>query len=208
MYEKEKLLQQQGKKYRVHWNGYLILCCQCFLPLLLAGVLQYFCMDKSDILDSAGPVYFFFLPPALVGGILNLFIGRSVAVFEEKGFYALREVELSKWNEFENKEKMIYIPYDKIQSICYKPTVKRRPNHRSDYSAVEVTYTYTDAESGQVFIDICVLRCGSFTREARDFAKRIVRQSKRKISIEKDKISYFLFMGIIIAAYVFYFCVV
>ncbi len=211
MSEKEKLLQQSGKHYRVHWSGYFILCCQAALPLLIGGLLQHFILEKNDILDSAAPVYAFFLPLMIIAMILNLFIGRVLAVFVEKGFYALREVELSKWNNFDNEEKMIFIPYDSIQKIQYKPTTKNRPNHRSDHSAVELTFTYTDEASGQTFTDICVLRCGAFTREARDFARAIVKaiakNSGRKLKIEKEKFSYYFFIAIIVMAYVFLFAV-
>lgn len=205
MSEKEKLSQQSGKHYRVHWSGYFILCCQVALPLLIGGLLQHFILEKNDILDSAAPVYAFFLPLTIIAIILNLFIGRVIAVFGEKGFYALKEAELSQWNEFENKEKMIFIPYDKIQRIQYKPTTKNRPNHRSDYSAVEVTYTYMDEAGGQTFTDICVLRCGAFTRAARDFAKMIRKKSGRAIPMERDKVSFYIFTGIVIAAYVLLF---
>lgn len=206
MSEKEKLLQQSGKYYRNHWSGFFILCCQVILPMLIGGLLQHFIVEKDDLLNSALPTYAFFLPLMVLSVILNLFIGRIIAVFGEKGFYALKEVELSQWNAFENKEKMIFIPYDKIQRIQYKPTTKNRPNHKSDYSAVEVTYVYTDA-SGQNFTDICVLRCGAFTRAARDFAKMIRKKSGRAIPVESDKVSRYIFTGIVIAAYVFLFAV-
>jgi len=102
---------------------------------------------------------------------------------------------------------MIFIPYDSIQKIQYKPTTKNRPNHRSDHSAVELTFTYTDEASGQTFTDICVLRCGAFTRAARDFAKMIRKKSGRAIPVESDKVSFFIFIGAVTAFYVILFAV-
>lgn len=207
MSEKEKLLQQSGKRYRNHWSGGFILICQLALPLLLGGILQHFMKESNEMLDSAAPVFAFFLPPTIIAIILNLFIGRILAVFGEKGFYALREVEYSKWNRFENVEEMIFIPYDSIQKIQYKPTEKSTPNHKSDYSAVHVTYIREDEKSGHPYTDICVLRCGTFTRAARDYAKEIKKQSGKAIPVEYDKVYHFIFLGVVASFYVFLFAV-
>lgn len=205
MSEKEKLLQQSGKRYRNHWSGGLILVCQLALPLLFGGILQHFMKENNELLDSAAPVFAFFLPPTIIGMILNLFIGRILAVFGENGFYALKEVEYSQWNRFENVEEMIFIPYDSIQKIQYQPTEKNKPNHRSDYSAVHVTCIREDEKTGQPYEEVCVLRCGAFTRAARDYAREIKKKSGRAIPVECDKVSRFLFLGVVTAFYVFLF---
>lgn len=211
MSEKEKLLRQSGKHYRVHWSGFGILICQVAIPLLVGGILQHFISGKNDLLDSAMPVYAFFLPSTVIAVILNMFMGRMIAVFEEKGFYGLQEVERSKVKNFDNVEKMVFIPYDSIQRIKYRPEATSIPRYKSDYSSVEVTYARTDEKNGEQYMDICVLRCGPFTREARDFARAIVKaiakNSGRKLKIEKEKFSYYFFIAIIVMAYVFLFAV-
>lgn len=186
--QRNKMLQNEGKLYRSKWSSTLILCCKCLLPMLFGGLVQYYIWKDDFLLLAAVTCYAFFLPITIVGCVLNLFTGFIIAVFGEKGIFALREIEVSTLGSLTNNlEEMVYIPYDHISRIFYRQGTGCRTANKSAFSSAEVTYWQENGETGQKREDTCVFRCGASLVTAKDFAKNIAKRTGGTIMPEYNK---------------------
>lgn len=161
--QRKKMLQNEGKRYRCRFSKVLILICQSLLPLLLGGMIFHFIWHDDFLLEKAVVCYIFFLPITVLVCIINLFAGRILAVFGEKGFFAMKISQMCA--DMQNREEMIYIPYEQIERIFY-----------IDYF-VEVTYLNQDKESGRMRRDTCAFSCPGGKTVAKDFAKKISKRA-------------------------------
>lgn len=186
--QREKMLQNEGQRYRSRWSSVPVLYCKLLIPLLLGGLAQYYIWKDDSLLNAAMACCVFFLPLAIISCIMNLFVGFVLAVFGEKGMFALDEVEVSIFGSFSNNlEEMVYIPYDHITRIFYRQGTGYRASTKSAFSSVEVTYWHEDGETGQRKEDTCIFRCGTSTVIAKDFAKKISKRTGGTIIPEYNK---------------------
>lgn len=193
--QKNRLLQNEGQRYRSRWSSMGILYCKCLLPMLIGGLAQYFIWKDDFLLDAAMACYAFFLPITIIGCVLNLFTGSTIAVFGEKGMFALKEVEASPLGSLtSNLEEMVYIPYDRISRIFYRRGTGYRVPDKSTFSSVEVTYWCEDRETESRREDTCVFRCGSSMTTAKDFAKKISKRTGGAIIPEYNKAGKRIFL--------------
>lgn len=186
--QRNRMQQNEGQRYQSRWSSMLILYCKCLLPLLFGGLVQYYVWKDDSLLNDAMACYSFFLPLTVIACIINLLMGTIIAVFGEKGMYALKEIEISPLGRLTNNlEEMVYIPYDHISRIFYRQGTSYRSSDKSTFASVEVTYWYEDGETGLRREDTCVFRCGPSTAAAKDFAKKISRRTGGLIKPEYNK---------------------
>lgn len=180
---RKQMLEKEGKVYRNRWSRFFLFYWELIaIFFFFIGIIETVFVGTVHFITVSVGFTMIFLPFVIVCMLLNLVAGRELAVFQKDGFWCLRELERSQYL-FENKEALVYIPYNCITGISYTGSLmplypaSTASRQKGKYASVVVYANDSVDEIGRFTPNTYVLRCSARTKPAKVYAKHIAKHT-------------------------------
>ncbi|MGN0292251.1 MAG: hypothetical protein ACI4C5_09965 [Lachnospiraceae bacterium] len=190
---RRQMLEQTGRIYRSQGSRCILQLWAIIMgPFFVIGIGEVIVTKgvKVDWLAMALLFSMYWLPFGIICSVLNLFLGRELAVFQKEGFWCMHEIE-SGYYLRDNKETLVYVPYSGICEISYISTQvgintsSSTSNRKGCYSAVILVVKSKLGETDRVTSHTYVLRTSPRTLPAKLYAKYIAKHTNGLKVIKK-----------------------